>query len=122
MLAVVSRALDEVPQIQLARVEWKYDAGSEGGQAAAAVPAGPLVQVAVVRGEVSPFTGDYKRAMAQINDFASRLSADPKVAKVEALELPFNASSESGMSGNTNTPAGTAGAQFEFAVTFKPGA
>lgn len=117
MLAVVSRALDAVPQIQLARIEWTYDA-PQGGDGAA----GPLEQSARVRGEVQPFTGDYKAAMAQINTFATQLATDQRVARVQAISLPFNASAESGMSGNTNTPVGAASAQFEFAVTFKPGA
>lgn len=126
MLAIVSHALDAVPQIQLANVEWKYGADGEpdastGSGSAASVPGGPLAQTAKIRGEVSPFTGDYKAAMAQINAFASRLAADPRIAKVQALQLPFNASSEAGMSGNTNAPAGSAGAQFEFQVAFKPG-
>ena len=126
MLAIVSHALDAVPQIQLAHVDWKYGMDGEpdastGSGSAASAPGGPLVQTAKVRGEVSPFTGDYKGAMAQINAFASRLAADPRVGKVQALQLPFNASSETGMSGNTNAPAGSSGAQFEFLVALKPG-
>jgi hypothetical protein len=122
MLAVVGRALDGVPQIQLSSIEWRYDSGAADAAGAASMPAAPLVQSGTIRGEVSPFTGDYKGAMAQINDFATRLAADAKVARVQAVTLPFNASSESGMSGNTNAPAGSSAAQFEFNVTFKPGA
>jgi hypothetical protein len=121
MLAVVGRALDAVPQIQLMGIEWKYDV-SAPETTAGSTPPEPLQQTCTVRGEVSPFTGDYKGAMAQINDFAARLASDARVARVQAVVLPFNASSESGMSGNTNTPAGSSGAQFEFNVVFKAGA
>jgi len=122
MLAVVSHALDVSPQIQLLRVEWKYGAQSDTGASQTMVDPGPLVQTGVLRGEVSPFNGDFKGAMAQINAFANQLAADPKVAKVHALKLPFNASSDMGITGSTNTPGGAGGAEFEFAVTFKPGA
>jgi hypothetical protein len=123
MFAVVSHALDASPQIQLLRIEWKYGAQAEtGGSQPSADPGGSLVQSSVLRGEVSPFNGDYKGAMTQINAFANQLAADPKVAKVNALKLPFNASSDMGITGSTNTPGGAGGAEFEFAVTFKPGA
>ncbi len=123
MLAVVSHALDASPQIRLLRIEWKYGAQAEPGSSQSpSDPGGPLVQTGVLRGEVSPFNGDYKGAMTQINAFANRLAADPKVARVNALKLPFNASSDMGITGSTNTPGGAGGAEFEFAVTFKPGA
>lgn len=123
MLAVVSHALDASPQIRLLRIEWKYGAQAEPGSSQSpSDPGGPLVQTGVLRGEVSPFNGDYKGAMMQINAFANRLAADPKVARVNALKLPFNASSDTGITGSTNTPGGAGGAEFEFAVTFKPGA
>lgn len=123
MMAAVSRALDVVPQIQISALDWKYEPVTDSTAGLAPVaPVGTLVQSALVRGEVSGFSGDYKGAMAQINAFATQLASDPKVARVQALRLPFNASSESGMSGSTDVPAGSMGAQFEFAVTFKAGA
>jgi hypothetical protein len=123
MFTVVSHALDASPQIQLRRIEWKYGGQAEPGSSqASAVAGGPLVQTGILRGEVSPFNGDYKGAMTQINAFATQLAADPKVAEVHAIKLPFNASSDSGITGSTNTPGSAGGAEFEFAVTFKPGA
>lgn len=123
MFAVVSRALDASPQIHLLRIEWKYGGQAESGASQAGFdPAGSPVQTGVLRGEVSPFNGDYKGAMAQINAFATELAGDPKVARVQAIQLPFNASSDTGMTGSTNTPGGAGGAAFEFAVSFKPGA
>ncbi len=123
MFAVISHALDALPQIQLIRIEWKYGAPAEPGNSQApAATGGTLVQTGILRGEVSPFNGDYKGAMTLINAFAMQLAADPKVAEVRALKLPFNASSDSGMTGSTNTPGGAGGAEFEFAVTFMAGA
>lgn len=126
MLVVISHALDGSPAIKLLRVEWKYGAQGESGAASSRQvhpdPGGPLMQTGIIRGEVSPYSGDHKEALARINAFASLLASDSKVAGVHALKLPFNASSESGISGSTNTPGGAGGAEFEFAVTFKPGA
>ena len=123
MFAVISHALDASPQIQLIRIEWKYGGQAEPANSQAPAAAGvAMVQTGILRGEVSPFNGDYKTAMTQINAFATQLAADPKVAEVHALKLPFNASSDSGMTGSTNTPGGAGGAELEFAVIFKPGA
>jgi hypothetical protein len=122
MMTVISRALDGVPQIQLAVLDWKYEPVTETTAGPNPVaPVGTFLQSATIRGEVSGFSGDYKGAMGQINAFATQLAGDPRVARVQALRLPFNASSESGMQGTTDAPAGAMSAQFEFAVTFKAG-
>ena len=81
----------------------------------------PLVQSGIVRGEVRPFDGDYKAAMALINTFASRLAANDMVVEVRALKLPLNASSDVGLTGSTNATSAKGNAEFEFAVVFKPG-
>ena len=130
MFIVVSHALDASPQIQLSHLAWHYGrkplgAETEANQAGASSrPAGeakPLVQSGIVRGEVRPFDGDYKAAMAQINTFAARLAADDMVAEVRALRLPLNASSDAGLSGSTNATSAKGSAEFEFAVVFKAG-
>jgi hypothetical protein len=79
------------------------------------------VQTGVLRGEVTPFDGDYKEAMRLINAFATRLAADDKVAKVRALQLPLNVSSDTGLSGSTNASSERGSAQFEIAIVFKAG-
>jgi hypothetical protein len=130
MFTVVSRALDASPQIQLSHLAWHYGQkplgiGSSANQEAAdARPPGeakPLVQSGIVRGEVRPFDGDYKTAMAVINAFATRLAADSMVAEVRALRLPLNASSDTGLTGSTNATSAKGNAEFEFAVVFKAG-
>ena len=130
MLLVVSRALDSSPQIQLSHLAWHYgqkplDVESNSNQATAIgrLPgeAKPLVQSGIVRGEVRPFDGDYKAAMALINTFASRLAANEMVVEVRALKLPLNASSDVGLTGSTNATSAKGNAEFEFAVVFKPG-
>ena len=126
-LLLVSRALDASPGIQLGRFEWAYDRrGSIAADAAAAsVPAdgssGILLQRAHLYGEVKPFNGDFKGALQQISAFASLLASTASVAEVHALRLPLNASSETALSGSTNTPGESGSAEFELAVVFKDG-
>ena len=131
MFALVSRALDASPQIQLSHLAWHYgrkslDAESALGPAAADARAQSesraLFQSAIVSGEVSPFEGDYKAAMALISAFAGRLANDDRVAEVRALRLPLNASSHVDLAGSTNATSKKGSAEFEFALVFKPGA
>ena len=130
MFTVVSRALDSSPQIRLAHLEWHYgqkplgvesNASQTGASGRTSTEAKPLVQSGILRGEVRPFDGDYKAAMALINAFASRLAADDMVAEVRALKLPLNSSSDAGLTGNTNAASTKGNAEFEFAIVFKTG-
>jgi hypothetical protein len=43
------------------------------------------------------------------------------VAEVRTLQLPLNVSSDSGLSGSTNTSSERGSAQFEIAIVFKAG-
>jgi len=130
MFQVISRALDATPQIELSRIAWHYGKGPAGTGAESAQPGasdqppldpGTLVQTGVLRGEVTPFDGDYKAAMRFISAFANRLAVDDKVAEVRTLQLPLNVSSDSGLSGSTNTSSERGSAQFEIAIVFKAG-
>ncbi len=130
MFLVVSHALDASPQIELARIAWHYGkvpAGIGGGsnQPGAgnqlSLDPAALVQTGLLRGQVTPFQGDYKAAMRFINAFAIRLAADDKVAEVRTLRLPLNVSSDTGLSGSTVASSERGTAQFEIAILFKPG-
>jgi hypothetical protein len=130
MLLVVSRALDASPQIELARIAWHYGGVPAGIGADLPQPGtgdqppldpATVVQTAVLRGEVTPFDGDFKAAMRRISAFAVQLAADDKVAEVRTLKLPLNVSSDTGLSGSTNAPSERGSAQFEIAIVFKAG-
>ena len=131
MFLVVSRALDASPQIELARISWHYgrvpaaigaDLTQPGTGEQHPLDPGTVVQTGVLRGEVTPFDGDYKAAMRVISAFAIQLAADDKVAEVRTLKLPLNVSSDTGLSGSTNAPSQRGSAQFEIAIVFKAGA
>src|SRR4051812_17274705 len=128
MFALVSHALDASPQIQLSHLAWHYggrSAVAESGPAAVDArtrsDSRALFQSAIVKGEVSPFDGDYKAAMGLISAFAGQLANDNRVAEVRALRLPLNASSDVGLAGSTNDKNNKGRAEFELAIVFGPG-
>ncbi|MFL6579686.1 MAG: hypothetical protein ACJ8G2_03000 [Burkholderiales bacterium] len=128
MFALVSHALDASPQIQLSHLAWHYGRKSADTELAPAATdararseSKALFQSAIVKGEVSPFDGDYKAAMAFISAFADRLANDERVAEVRALRLPLNASSDVGLAGSTNDKSKKGSAEFELAIAFGPG-
>lgn len=137
MMALMSRALEASPAIVVREFGWKYGAtaiSTEGTRAAgaAAAPAAPTgtgtaaprSESALIEGEVRPFRGDYRSAIATINAFAGRLAAQPEVAEVRVVKLPLNVNPALSLSGNTldNPEQGSATADFKLLLMFKPGA
>jgi hypothetical protein len=112
VMALMSRALESSPAIVIRDFSWKYgvtEIDAEGAAArdtapAAAVPAGPAGQrkeSALIDGEVRPFRGDYRSAIATINGFADRLRDEPDVSGVKVVKLPLNVNPALSLSGNT---------------------
>jgi hypothetical protein len=141
MMSVISRALQASPTIVVRDFGWKYgtsEIDSEGRSAPTAetVPAAAPVfdprmqlkptlvrkQSALIEGEIRPFRGDYRGAIATINDFADRIAKDPLVAEVRVVRLPLNVNPSLQLSGNTlDTPERQTGtADFRLLVVFKP--
>ncbi|MCC7486829.1 MAG: hypothetical protein IT529_17795 [Burkholderiales bacterium] len=137
VMAMVSRALDASPGIVIRELDWKYGAtlvSREGVDATKAKPAPeatplpgappgapPRRQSALIGGEIRPFRGDYRAAIASINEFAARLGADPQVAEVRIVKLPLNVNPTLSISGNTlASPDQTATADFRLVLVMKP--
>jgi hypothetical protein len=140
MLALVSRAVEATPSIVVKEVGWKYGATeieTERGarapataqQQPAATAAGGVIQFrresAMIDGEIRPFRGDYRSAIAVINGFAARIGENPDVAEVRVVKLPLNVNPSLALSGNTvDNPEQTqnATAEFKVVVVMKPDA
>jgi len=137
MMALVGRALDASPSIIVREFGWKYgttEISTEGARAPAtsAAPApvaatstGPALsrkESALIEGEVRPFRGDYRSAIAAINGFAGRLAAQPEVAEVQVVKLPLNVNPALSLSGNTldNPEQSSSTADFKLLLVFKP--
>lgn len=138
LMAVISHALDTRPDIALTKLNWKHDAlhaSSEdepgkatraGGIPAAASPAtasgnaSELGEVAYLEGEVAPFFGDYRSAIASIQSFADRLRHEKTVADVVVMHLPLDIDPSSSLSGSTlsgDAPSG--GARFKLKIVLR---
>jgi len=140
MMALVGRALEASPAIIVREFGWKYgttEISTDGARARAPAtsaapapvatstgPASSRKESALIEGEVRPFRGDYRSAIAAINGFAGRLAAQPEVAEVQVVKLPLNVNPALSLSGNTldNPEQSGSTADFKLLLVFKPGA
>jgi hypothetical protein len=133
VMAVVARALGTSPTIVLREFGWKYGTtnieveGTRTGELAAPAPtpaggSAPRKESALIDGEIRPFRGDYRSAIATINGMAARIAQEPDVAEVQVVKLPLNVNPALSLSGNTaeatEQQAGTA--EFKLLVVMKP--
>jgi len=139
MMALLSRAVEASPTVIVREFGWKYgnsEITTEGGaRPASAEPAAPATppgaspsprrESALMVGEIRPFRGDYRSAIATINGLASRVAKEPEVAEVRVVKLPLNVNPSLTLSGNTlDTPeqSGNATAEFSLLILLKPNA
>jgi hypothetical protein len=118
MLVTLSRGLQDSPAIFLRAVAWKRGTADSNEAATAPAPAAGNREQAVIDGEIRPFKGDYRSAIATIDAFVDRLSKEKGVFEVRILQLPINVSQTSVLSGNTakETQVQAATAQFKVEV------
>ena len=133
VMTFVSQALQSSPEIFLREFGWRYgtaviDKGSDAAAASAppakAAPgaaAPQRLQSAYVSGEIRPFRGDYRAAIASINTLAARLRENSAVAEVRTTKMPLNVSPTAVLSGNTlESRAEASTAEFELVIVLKP--
>jgi hypothetical protein len=123
---VVSDALETSPTVSLSMLAWKHgkytDATAAFSSSASGSGEGPLHEVGMLVGEIQPFNGDYRSAVATIRDFADRLRKNPAVADVKIIKLPLDENSRQTLSGSTATRTEQqTSAQFEINVTLHEG-
>jgi hypothetical protein len=107
---------------------WKYGVGEAesgaGARPTTAVAPGTAAtrrQSGIVSGEIKPFHGDYRSAVAAINAFADRLGRDPGVAQARIVKLPLNIDPALALTGNTLDSRERPGAaEFKVLVVLKP--
>lgn len=133
-LNIISRAIEPSPEIFLQEITWNY--GNEQPDfenTSASTPAGaPQItathaegrrQSGILAGEIRPFQGDYRAAIASINRVAERLARDPAVADVRVVKLPLNVNPELSLRGDTRDTLDHSGtADFRILLTLKPSA
>ena len=134
MMALVSRAVEATPAIVIRELGWKYGVAEietergprpVSGQPGPGSGPAPRRESALIEGEVRPFRGDYRSAIATISGFANRLGEEPGVAEVRVVKLPLNVNPEASLAGNTlDNPeqATNATADFKLIIVLKPDA
>jgi hypothetical protein len=131
-MRIVGAALEATPGVALSALAWKYGAGeadadgAQRGATSAPAPSGGGAvghrrQSGVIEGEIRPFRGDYRAAVASINAFAARLARDPAVADARIVKLPLNVDPALALAGNTlDSREQTGTAEFKVLVVLKP--
>ena len=137
LLALVSNALAEFPQVRVESLSWRASGDPEapvrtqGGDAAVSRTSGEaprrdrgiMFQVAHVSARIEPFTGDYRAAIDTVRGLAAALAASSGVEHVRIPSLPLELGSEHALAGDAGTTSGDAA--FEIRVTLRatvPGA
>ena len=125
LMLVLSDALLQIPAIKLNHLHWQQsqlDALRAKHGLTDIHPANTsneqqLVTSGFIKADIQPFNGDYREANSLVNQLASSLQQDERVAAVKVLQLPTNQQSYSDLSGNTNdnqaNPLATAAASFQ---------
>ncbi|MBF8270749.1 MAG: hypothetical protein HW386_2458 [Gammaproteobacteria bacterium] len=131
MMQVLSRGLNQFPEIKLDSFEWKAsmeataaigDNPQAPGEQATASNPNPApaenkyryYQIAMVNAHLEPFDGDFRKAIETINNFTEIIKAGPAVYNASIIKLPLNISSTANLQGNTQIVQSEA--DFSFSV------
>lgn len=122
MMALVSAALEQSPQIRITQLEWRASVpgaattttaiGTAAGAPAVVAPVSSLAlgipkappQTLRLQAEVLAGQQDYRAVLESMNAFARQLAATPRVT-VEIAELPFDVRSNVKLSGSAGGTA-----------------
>lgn len=132
-MQLVSRAIESSPEVFLQEIAWNHgsDLADTAGASTAPRSAKPaaaneaegLRQSGTLTGEIRPFQGDFRAAIASINRVAARLAQDPAVSDVKVVKLPLNVNPELSLSGDTRNAVDLPGsAAFKITILLKPNA
>ena len=124
MVKVISRGMNRFPEIQLKNVQWvtsidpnvelggkqeddkKSKKSKIGFSKVSYKDTGFLFyQVALVDGYLEPFDGNFRKAIASINEYAEALRKQGSVHDVSIISLPLDVSSSTSLQGNTGSQA-----------------
>jgi hypothetical protein len=127
----VSQALDAFPALQIDKINWATSgdpatslSGNVGGGGGVSDPAQPppadpsagmttavagedgktylYYQIAEIDGHVAPFSGNYRQAIATVEQFRDALQRAAKAYKVEIVRQPLDVSSEGSLQGEAD--------------------
>jgi hypothetical protein len=97
-----------------------HTAGSPTTSSAKAPPLSASGEAAYFEGEIAPFYGDYRSAIASIQSFAERLRREKAVAEVNVVQLPLDVDPSTSLSGSTlNGNAPSSSARFKLKIVLR---
>jgi hypothetical protein len=129
LMAAISRALDELPQVRLQRFKWVLSTNPNqdiGVKSAAPPPAtnettpgesGEKLEIALLEGEIAPFT-NYRDALAAVERLTTILKANPGLQAIP-LALPIETDPQAQLKGNLNEDAQPPAANFSLKLIYR---
>ena len=132
MMQVLSLGLESFPQVQLDAIQWRASTAPDAKvDDASLTPARGkgrelikpedlrLYQVALMRARITPFSGDYREALALVRRFADNLRSLPGVEDVQLESLPLDIGPGASLSGDARGTGLGSNARFELRVTIR---
>lgn len=107
-LSALGGALAQAPDVRLEDLQWTVatDPNAEPGATtppqSAAIARDPVYaqyEIGIFHGEITPFEGDYRHAIARVDALAAALRAHPRAVHVEVVAYPLDLDSTSSVSG-----------------------
>jgi hypothetical protein len=135
MAVTLSEGFAEYPQLKLDEIKWLASTDPEkpidqrgrranvrqGTTSVGGDPNGSrLYQLALIKGRVDPFNGDYRAALALVKGFVATLLGLPEVEAVHVLEQPLDVRSDAALSGDTTGDVGDAPFELRVVIRDKP--
>lgn len=133
MLRTLSTGLEDFPEMKLDQIDWVASLDPERGTGRAGVeprdrrrqarqqPRLPpdqkhYYQIAGIKGHLEPFDGNFRQAIARVNEFAERLRSLEHVRDVRIITSPLDISSEARLQGIAERPSLTATYEMEVVI------
>lgn len=110
-LTLVSRVLASQPAVMLKKISWQ--------DRLFATPGVADERQVNLEAELSPFDGNYRAAMQDIENFMTQLRAEPGVIQVTLSSSPVNTQSSAALSGNTLNGTESPHARFSLELRYR---
>ncbi|MFZ1624433.1 MAG: hypothetical protein WAU48_06555 [Gammaproteobacteria bacterium] len=141
IFALVSRAVDQQPRLQIDALEWSplaafkpvsemdpeessdapaATAEESGDDTGTSTPAVSRIRI-TVRGHIEPFERNYPLAFAELERFMASLRADPQVASVNARQQPLDIRPGSTLTGEVSREDKAEEATFAIDIVMRTG-
>ena len=138
-MVLLGQVLGEYPALRVDELQWRVGgdsdtrpgsagigrrAGRVAGQPGMGAVAVPVVspEVAVIRGQVFPFDGDFRKALETVEGFVRALLESKGVQDVEVISMPLNVSPTESLKGDVGARHGADRAVFSVKVELSHGA